>query len=63
MASIGVQMQPIVVAPPDRADGARLFEDRGAQYARPQRRRRGEPGRTGADDDCVDAFIDMRFSA
>jgi hypothetical protein len=51
--AIGVQMQPVIVAPPDRADGVGLFKDRGVQSARPKRRRHGEAGRTGADDDGV----------
>jgi len=48
-----MQMEAVVVPPPDCSDGVGLFKDRGVQSASPKRRRRGEARRTGADDDCV----------
>ena len=48
-----MQMEAIVMSPPDRADGVGFFEDRGVEAARPERRRRGETGGTRADDDGV----------
>src|SRR5262249_5083679 len=51
--AIRVEMETVVMPPPDRADHVGLFKDRGVQSPRPKRRRRGEAGGTGADDDCV----------
>ena len=48
-----MQMEAVVVAPPDRADGVGLFEDRGFEAPSLERRGRREPGGTRADDDGV----------
>jgi hypothetical protein len=53
MSAVGVQMEPVIVAPPDRADDVGLFQDRSVEASRPKRRRRGETRWTGADDDGV----------
>ena len=45
MGAIGVQMQAIVMTPPDRADGVRFFQDRRVESARLERRRGSEAGR------------------
>ncbi len=54
MTAISVQMQPVVVAPPDRADGVRFFENDRVETALAQGRRRGQAGRTSADNDDVE---------
>jgi hypothetical protein len=51
--AIGMQMEAIVMSPPDRADGVGLFKDRGVEPPSLKRRRRGETSRTRADDDGV----------
>ena len=53
MGAIRVQMQPIIMAPPDRADGVGLFKDRDVEAPNSKRRRGGEAGGTSADDDGV----------
>ena len=51
--AVSVQMQSVVVAPPDRADGVGFLKDRGVKSASLKRGRRGEAGGTCADDNGV----------
>src|SRR5271166_6441045 len=48
-----MQMQPVVVAPPDRAHALSLFENDGLKSVGVQLASRGEARRAGAYDDCV----------
>ena len=54
--AVGVQMQTVVVAPPDRSDRIGLFEDHRIEAARLQAGRSGKPGRPRANHDCVAAM-------
>jgi hypothetical protein len=45
VTAIGVQMQPIVVAPPDRRDRVRLFQDDDIEATRLETSARGEASR------------------
>ena len=53
MSARRVQMQPVVMAPPDRADRFRLFVNDGFQPGGAEPLRGGETGRTRADDDRI----------
>src|SRR5208337_2455786 len=48
-----MQMQPVVMAPPDRAHALSLFENDGLKSAGVQLASRGKAGGAGAYDDCV----------
>ena len=48
-----MQVQSVVMSPPDRADTSRLLEDDGLEPARVQLMRGRKAGRPGADDDSV----------
>ncbi len=48
-----MQVEAVVVAPPDRADRVGLFKNRGVETPGLERRRDGEAGWTRADDDGV----------
>ena len=48
-----MQMEAVVMPPPDRADGIGLFKDRGVEAARPKRRGGGETGGPRANDNSV----------
>jgi hypothetical protein len=63
MAAIGVQMQPVVVAPPDRPDRVRFLQDDRLEAPLLEAGRSCEPSRTGADDDRVESFVHAIFSA
>jgi hypothetical protein len=53
MPAIGVQMQPVVVAPPDRADRIGFFQNDRVQTAHAHAGRSGESRRSSADDDRI----------
>ena len=51
VVAIGVQVQAVVVAAPDRADRVALFQDGGLDAVLAERRRAGQAGGAGADDE------------
>ena len=53
MAAIGMQMQPIVMTTPDRADLIAFVQNDGPKPLPLQACRCGEAGGTGADDDGI----------
>ncbi len=61
MAAIGAQMQPVVVAPPDRPDRVRFLQDDRIQAPLLEGGCGGEPCRTGANDDRVKRFGHATF--